>query len=177
MSTILTHTGRRFTPLRARKEDIAIADIAHALSLLCRANGHFPRFFSVAQHSVNCAAEAACRGYSTRVRLACLLHDASEAYISDVTRPVKAALPEYRRIEAHLQHLIYELFLPSPLTDGEHQLVEDVDDAMLYSEFMHFKSEAMVLPPPRVKSEPRFAFEGFEQAEKDFLDAFEELHG
>lgn len=51
------------------------------------------------QHCINCAREAKARGYSERVQLACLLHDASEAYLSNVTRPVKRELPKYLEIE------------------------------------------------------------------------------
>jgi 5'-deoxynucleotidase YfbR-like HD superfamily hydrolase len=71
-------------PRCASLDQIDERDIAHALSLVCRANGHFPHFFSVAQHSINCMKEAAARGYSTRVQLGCLLHDGSEAYLSDI---------------------------------------------------------------------------------------------
>ncbi len=101
-ATITTYSGIHFTPASPRPEDISIYDIAHALSLLCRANGHFHEFFSVAAHAINCAEEAKARGYSPRVCLACLLHDASEAYLSDITRPVKAILPIYLEIEAVL---------------------------------------------------------------------------
>ena len=93
MSEILTHTRVMFDPVHPDPALIDIRDIAHALSMLCRANGHFPTFYSVGQHCINCAAEAAARGYSRRVQLACLLHDASEAYLADVTRPVKKELP------------------------------------------------------------------------------------
>ena len=93
MSEILTFTGKMFDPIHPDPALIDIRDIAHALSCLARANGHFPTFYSVGQHCLNCAREAIARGYSRRVQLACLLHDASEAYLSDVTRPVKAELP------------------------------------------------------------------------------------
>ena len=85
---IITISKKRFSPLQAEAGDIEITDIAHALSLLCRANGYTRHFYSVAQHSLNCAAEAKARGLSEDIQLACLLHDASEAYISDITRPV-----------------------------------------------------------------------------------------
>lgn len=96
---ILTYTKVSFNPLEAVEEDIRIEDIAHALSLLTRANGHCRHFYSVAQHSIACCREARSRGYSARVQLGCLLHDASESYISDITRPVKINLPEYTEIE------------------------------------------------------------------------------
>jgi hypothetical protein len=108
MSEIMTHSRIMFDPLHPDVEKIRIGDIAHALSLLCRANGHFPWFYSVGQHCVNCAREAQARGYTRRVQLACLLHDASEAYLADVTRPVKKELPRYVEIEKSLQEVIWK---------------------------------------------------------------------
>ena len=84
MSEIMTYTKKMFDPLCPDAELIDIEDIAHALSMLCRANGHFKSFYSVAQHSINCMKEARASGYSGRIQLGCLLHDASEAYLSDV---------------------------------------------------------------------------------------------
>jgi hypothetical protein len=89
---ILTISGIRFNPFQARYSDIQIVDIAHALSLMTRANGHIRTFYSIAQHSINCCLEAKARDFSRRVQLACLLHDASESYLSDLTRPVKKQL-------------------------------------------------------------------------------------
>ena len=74
MSYILTYTKTEFYPLEPKIEDINITDISHALSLLCRANGHFKHFYSVGLHSINCAYEAMARGYSNNVILGCLLH-------------------------------------------------------------------------------------------------------
>ena len=61
---------------------------------------------------------AQAEGRSSREVLACLLHDASEAYLSDITRPVKGCLPEYRRIEQVLQEMIYEKYLIAPPTSA-----------------------------------------------------------
>jgi len=81
---------------------ICIKDIAHALSLICRGNGQVKTFFSVGQHCINCAREALARGYSRRVAFACLLHDASECYLSDVPRPFKKTLSGYKEQEKNL---------------------------------------------------------------------------
>ena len=107
---ILTYTKIKFYPLQPVMADIKIEDIAHALSLMTRANGHFKHFYSVAQHSLACCKEAEKRGYSYRVQLGCLLHDASESYISDITRPVKQQMQEYYLIEDKLQRCIYERY-------------------------------------------------------------------
>ena len=88
--------------------DVYIEDIAHALSLLCRGGGQLSYFYSVGQHSLNCAAEAKARGWSKRQQLACLLHDASEAYMSDVPRPFKQHLSDYISHEKTLLDIVYK---------------------------------------------------------------------
>ena len=92
MGYITTFTGEDFDPTEPDINKIKIEDIAHALSLICRANGHFIRFYSVGQHCINCANEAKARGLPELIQFACLFHDASEAYISDITSPVKKHL-------------------------------------------------------------------------------------
>lgn len=82
-------SGHKIDPLHIKEDDIHLEDIAHALSLICRGNGHIKYFYSVAQHSLNCAKEAQSRGYSKDVVLSCLFHDASEAYMSDLITPIK----------------------------------------------------------------------------------------
>ena len=141
MSSIKTYTGVMFDPVNPESELIDILDIAHVLSMLCRANGHFRSFYSVGQHCINCAMEAKARGYSKRVQLACLLHDASEAYLSDVTRPVKHELPKYLEIEKPLQESIWQKYLGSALTEEENSQVFRIDDAMLYG-LVHNSSRA-----------------------------------
>ncbi len=171
MTTITTYTKKTFDPLAPKAELIDIRDIAHALSMLCRANGHFPVFYSVAQHSLNCMREAKERGLSERVQLACLLHDASEAYISDVTRPVKSALPEYKNIEKGLETAIYEKWLGG-ITADEYAVMREIDDVMLYHEFLRFMGERLWENEPKLYSKPRFFFELFGGVEKEFTAAF-----
>lgn len=163
------------SPLHPRCEDICIEDIAHALSLLCRANGHFKQFFSVAQHSINCAKEAAARGLSSKVQLACLLHDSSEAYISDITRPVKQAFPEYIACEDKLQGLIWDHFLKEQLTEEEIRQVFSIDDAQLYHEFFYFMGEEVFDYQPKLFNTPDYNFNDFSKTEKEFLLLYNRL--
>lgn len=86
---ILTFSGIALNPLEATPEQIDIRDIAHALSLLCRYTGHVAAFYSVAEHSVRCAELLEERGFDNETLLNALMHDASEAYIGDVARPIK----------------------------------------------------------------------------------------
>ena len=169
MSEILTHTRVMFDPVHPDQEKIRIRDIAHALSMLCRANGHFPTFYSVGQHCINCMREAEARGYSSRVQLACLLHDASEAYLADVTRPVKKELPRYLEIEEPLQNLIWLTFLGQPLTEEEYTQVFAIDDAILYYEFLTLMDTKLAETAPELRSAPSFAFMDFAKCEEAYL--------
>ena len=135
MSYITTVSGIHFYPLDPNPKDIDIEDIAHALSLICRANGHFKYFYSVAQHCIACAVEAAERGFSLEVILGCLLHDASEAYLCDVTRPVKKHIPQYLQAEEKLQGVIWKRFIGRELTEDEQQQIFEIDDNILSQEF------------------------------------------
>ena len=176
MSFINTYTKKRFNPVSPEIEKIDIRDIAHPLSLMCRANGHSKTFYSVGQHSVNCCREALARGYSKRVALGCLLHDASEAYLSDITRPVKKELPRYLEIEKNMQGAIWSKWFNPPLSEDELKSVFEIDDAMLYFEFLVLmdilftdKSE------PKLCSTPNFDFTSFSDTENEFLNLFYDL--
>ena len=172
---IRTFSGIHMSPADPRPEEICIEDIAHALSLMTRANGHFPVFYSVAQHSLDCAAMAQAEGRSSREVLACLLHDASEAYLSDITRPVKGCLPEYRRIEQVLQEMIYEKYLIAPPTEREREIVKRMDDTCLYYEFEHFTGEKLFDVAPQAAVLPEYRECPMREVEKKFLALFEKL--
>lgn len=112
MTWIQTYTGKAFYPLADQPGEIDIHDIAHALSLLCRFNGHCKVFYSVAQHSVHVS-----EGVPAEVALWGLLHDAAEAYLSDLPRPVKQQLPQFSKLEDKLLARIladYGLAMPMP---------------------------------------------------------------
>lgn len=175
MSQIMTRSHKMFDPLRPDPQLIDISDIAHSLSMLCRANGHFKSFYSVCRHSINCAKEAQARGYSRRVQLGCLLHDGSEAYLSDVTRPVKEELPRYKQIEEPLQEIIWNKWLDTPLTEEERRQVFEIDDAILAHEFINLMDASIVDPTPELCSAPEYAFTGFEVCSREFLTLFEAL--
>ena len=102
---ITTFTGIQFDLQNPTPEMVQIQDIAAALSKLCRFNGHTTSFYSVAQHSV-AVSEIVPLEYAFEA----LLHDAAEAYIGDMTSPLKSMLPEYRRIEEKVETVIRERF-------------------------------------------------------------------
>lgn len=172
---ILTISGIRFNPFQASYSDIQIVDIAHALSLMTRANGHIRTFYSIAQHSVNCCLEARARACSQRVQLACLLHDASESYLSDLTRPVKKQLGGYVVVEAALQGLIYAKFGLSDLSGQEKAQIRAIDDALLHHEFMALRGIQFFAKPPVVERDHDFSQRDFSSVEMEFLDLFSDL--
>lgn len=172
---ITTYSKINFRPLEPVTEDIRIEDIAHSLSMLCRANGHYSSFYSVGAHSLNCYEEACARRETPRVKLACLLHDATECYMSDVTRPVKKYLKEYQEIEEKLADEIYTKFLGSPLTEYEAKMVKIIDDAMLFYEFYEFMSVKLMEEPPFVAATPDFFKGNMKQVEQQFIEAYNSI--
>lgn len=106
-SVIAVYSGKPFSLTDPRPEDIRIEDIAHALSLLCRWNGHLREFYSVAEHCVLVS-----RLVPDEWALQGLLHDAAEAYIGDLSSPLKYVMTgsPYREIETNLSAMICERF-------------------------------------------------------------------
>lgn len=133
-----TYTGRVFWPLEPRPEDVDIIDIAHALSNLCRYGGHSQVFYSVAHHSVLVSQivprEDALWG---------LMHDAAEAYVIDLIRPIKhsAGAAWYREVEARVMAAVCERF---GLPKEQPPSVDEADLVMLATE-----RRDLMAPPPR----------------------------
>jgi len=131
---IPTRSGRIVDPLNLKVEDIDIDDIAHSLSLLCRFNGHTTSLYSVADHSIRVAQELRVGGAPRKIVLWGLLHDASEAYLGDMARPLKRT-PEmqfYRDAEERAMRVIaerYDLGWPMP------NVVKEVDQMMCVTEW------------------------------------------
>lgn len=177
MGSILTFSKKSIDPCNADEEQIDIVDIAHSLSMLCRGGGQLPSFYSVARHCVCCAKEALFCGFDKKTALACLLHDASEAYIADITRPVKAKLNDYLVFEKALQDKIYEKYLLRPLSEKEKEVVKKIDDCMLYHEFLPLMGKKLLDFEPTILSELDFSFKGFEFDENEYLEMFRFLNG
>lgn len=125
---IYTYTGKKFYFTDPQIEDIDIIDIAHSLSLQCRFNGHLPKFYSVAEHSWKISYRL-----PDEFALWGLLHDAAEAYISDVPHPVKCEIDTIEKIENRILEIIcqkYNLIWPMP------EIVKKVDGRMGTSEML-----------------------------------------
>jgi len=105
---VATYSGRQFFFLRATKDDIYIEDIAHGLSNICRYVGQCHKNYSVAEHCVRAAQLAV--DQPVELKLAILLHDASEAYLNDIPGLVKPLFTEYVDLERYLTYIIYKKY-------------------------------------------------------------------
>lgn len=130
-----TYTGRQFWPLDPQPDEIDILDIAHSLSMQCRYNGHCKQFYSVAEHCWLLSHAA-----SKPNQLAALLHDAAEAYLCDLPRPVKPYIEGYSAAERVVEAAVARKFgVAFPL----HAEIKELDCRILLDE----RDQIMATPP------------------------------
>lgn len=124
---IQTFTGKAYYPFDPSPVEVDIIDVAHALSNLCRYTGHCRRFYSVAEHSVLVSRLVP----AEHARVA-LLHDATEAYIADLSSPVKRGIADYGHLEEMnwVRAIAPHFDLPAAMP----QCVKDADITALYFE-------------------------------------------
>ncbi|TAL44618.1 MAG: phosphohydrolase [Salinibacterium sp.] len=164
-----THTGRRFYPRDPRPEEVDPEDIAHALSLLCRYGGHVDRFYSVAEHCVLMS-----QAVAPDNAIYALLHDATEAYVCDVPRPLKKQLDGYQEIEARVWFAVamrfhVELTLPAEVHEADNRILLNEREA-LFSRAEPWPSLDGLTPLPVTVTGWAPA-----DAERHYLDRLEEL--
>jgi uncharacterized protein len=150
-----TYSGRILDVFNLQLEDIDIVDIAHHLSLECRFNGATPFHYSVAQHSVLCAREdTICQSaFESDIEVGVchakhkLLHDASEAYLRDIPRPVKHTemFAPYRELEHKIQNKIFFKF---GLSLQMPKCTKEADDRLLVREGIELMNERYKLGNP-----------------------------
>jgi len=169
---IQTYLGKKFWVLDAREEDVDIRDIAHALANTNRFGGHTERPYSVAQHSVWVSRH--CPNYS----LLGLLHDATEAYLGDMVKPLKKDMLDYQVAEENLWRMIAKRFvlmneLPEEVKIADRlALVTERRDLMKVTGHKWHPSLESITPDP----EPiRTGWWAHRQAEKNFLAEFARL--
>lgn len=151
---ITTFTGIQFMLANPTEDMISLDDIAHALSMICHFGGHTAQFFSVAQHSVLVARAARIVSSGEEEpfdpkfrRLFCqwaLMHDAAEAYIGDVTRPLKVLLPDYRLIENRISLAVAKRFGMTTLPEEIYARLKRVDDSILKLEAKMLMNRAVL---------------------------------
>lgn len=169
-SWITTFTGKQFWPLDPRIEDIDIRDIAHALSMICRFTGHVREFYSVAQHCV--LASHLVPGENA---LGALLHDASEAYLCDVSGPIKKAdeMRGYREAEQRLDAVVCAAFnvdihAPAIKAIDQQLVLTEYRDLMPRNELLTFDLKLCL--GPRITP-----WAGSRMAETIFMARYEQL--
>jgi len=171
-----TYTGRAYYPTCPRAEEVYIEDIAHHLALLCRYTGACSRFYSVAEHSVLVSLLV-----PPRFALAGLLHDATEAYLNDLNRPLKRSpgLEQYRIIEALNWRAIAQRFsLPNEIPDEVHRADENAlfhEQAALLPEVPAGLDWGMGLRRPEVVRPELVTGWDWQDAETVFMARYEEL--
>lgn len=127
-----TYTGGKFYPLSPDPAEVDPVDIAHALSLICRYGGHVERFYSVAEHCVLMS-----RHVPEEFALWALLHDATEAYVGDMIRPLKHSMPEYVDAEDRVMEAVAIRFglatsvMPDKVKDADNRIILDERAAVL----------------------------------------------
>ena len=177
---IQTYTGRKFHFLDPRPEDIDIMDIAHALSMQCRYNGHCNFFYSVAQHSVLASKESQ-RRYPGNIDIAIglLMHDAPEAYVSDVPRPIKRTIfgnmnmGVFHYAEGVVEKAILKKF---GIKKVDRRIIKKIDNALLHTEMIQCMStppENWFLPEPPLDIQIKRLSQ--EVAKRAFLNMFSKL--
>jgi hypothetical protein len=165
-----TFSGRKFWPLDPRADEVDIKDIAHSLALQCRYAGHSVSFYSVAEHSVLMARWLRTH-YGPLTALAGLLHDASEAYLVDVPRPVKPFLTGYKAIEAKVQTVVYQKYglppeMPAAVHEADNRIIADELKLLVPMDWHGKHDDPLGVP---------VAGWSWQVAEQEFLTEFESL--
>jgi len=144
---MLTYSGRKIDLTNLQPGDVTLSDVARSLSLTCRWCGHLGVHYSVAQHCTLLTGYALSRrdmAAPDRTELAkiCLLHDASEAYLSDISFGVKHMLPDYMALEAKVQDSIYAKYLGYLPTEKQEQDLKSLDHRLAVAEYLDIKTGA-----------------------------------
>jgi len=133
---ISTRSVPKFYYLDPQPQDILIEDIAHALSMICRFGGHTSRFYSVAEHSIRVAGQLESYEANEDYQLAGLMHDAEEAYLPDIPRPIKADMPEAKEIYRRLnQAIMFKFRIPETI---DWSIIKDFDNRLCLTEAKQF---------------------------------------
>ena len=101
-------SGKFFSLREPRGEDFTLTDVAHGLAMTCRFSGQCSRHYSVAAHAILVSQRLADQGHDYLTQLAGLHHDDAEAFVTDVPRPAKALLPDYKVLEERVLEAVLD---------------------------------------------------------------------
>ncbi len=185
-----TFSGRFVNIADLKKEDIIIRDMARSLSNQCRYGGHTREFYSVAEHSVIASnlIEQFCIDYPNEMLKlmgttdgkykkasidligATLMHDAPEAYLSDVITPIKKKLNEYMEIEEAIHERVEEILQLTETRPEQVPAIKAVDDLMLCIESVSLLPDSIRMLENIFPRLPKFMQDWFKEADKEYLD-------
>jgi len=171
-----TYTGIQFSPLNPDPKTVNIYDIAHALSLICRWGGHLKQFYSVAQHCL--LVSELCEPQN---QLIGLLHDAAEAYIGDMIRPLKYLKHmhnAYKVVESRVENAIATSFGLKSISKTHDAEIADVVVLAWENKSLVLKSRPWA--EETLNKYPMFGLKTIvpwpsEVAEAKYLEKFEQL--
>jgi hypothetical protein len=166
---IRTFSGKKFYPLNPEPDQIDIIDIAAGLSKAPRFCGQTTYTYSVAQHSIHVSSIL-----GDKCKLAGLLHDAAEAYMADVPRPVKCLLPDYQIMESKILGAIFSAMntdYNSDIKNAVHLADEAVLSAEFFTFFPEFYDEDMSSEMKEARTQLKFWESDYFDFSK-FLDAY-----
>lgn len=169
---MLTGNGNLINLLEPKVEQIHLEDISTSLSKICRYSGGTIQFYSVAQHSLNCY-KVAREKYDEKTQLYLLLHDAAEAYISDIPTPVKKLHPYILEIEKGLNVAIYQKFSLNYPTGVYLDRVLEIDSTILANEIpLLIPKLEMIIPNGAVpySTELDFSVRDCNEVKEEFED-------
>lgn len=135
---VTTRDGHLFYFDQLNVESIPLHSVAHSLSQQCRFNGHIEEHYSVAEHSVHISHLVLEYGGSPDTALYGLLHDASEAFMGDMPRPLKKMFPAFSNLESRIMEKYCELY---SIDDPDVKMVQWLDCNIVRDEAEKFYAE------------------------------------
>ncbi|WP_376743895.1 hypothetical protein [Ensifer canadensis] len=167
--SIMLASGNWFDLLDPWGSAFTISDIAQGLSNICRYSGQCRKFYSVAEHSLHvCETVEDCK-------LEALLHDAAEAFLGDITRPLKQLLPQYKEIEANVEAAVIERFGLDPKAKTVVKLADLRVLAAEQAQVMPEGTDFWAVPSKTLAADVEIKFLSPENSYERFMAKFSEL--
>lgn len=169
---VQTFSGEMFFPTVPERNEVLVEDIAHSLSQQCRYNGHTKKFYSVAEHCLLLSSAV-----PKRYALEALLHDAAEAYIGDMVRPIKndPLFKPFKEVEDLILGKIMGTLVPQRDFSGLSKVVIAADNAVLCDEQLQCFDKFLDWEMPFQPLGVTIQFLCPEEAEEKYLLRFTEL--